>query len=247
MQLKDKTALVTGGSRGIGRAIALAMAAEGANIGLVYAGNQQAAEETVAQIEGLGVKVKAYRCDVGSYAETEQLAQQVLEDFGSLDILVNNAGIVRDKLIRSMKEEDFDQVIATNLKGSFNLIKHFYPKFMRSPGARIINIGSVVGLSGNKGQANYAAAKAGMIGLTKSTAKELASRGVTCNLIAPGFIHSEMTDQMPEKAKDGFLNVIPAGRAGEPEEVADLAVFLASEKAGYITGQVIAIDGGMTM
>lgn len=247
MILQGKTAIITGASRGIGRAIALEFAGQGANIALVYAGNKTAAEETLQQLRQLGVKAEAYACDVAGFEATEKLVEQVIQDFGQVEILVNNAGIVKDCLIRSMKEEDFDSVISVNLKGAFNMIKHLYPKFMRCKGARIINIGSVVGLCGNKGQANYAAAKAGLIGLTKSTAKELASRQVTCNLIAPGFIESDMTDQMPEKAKAAFLEQIPAGRAGRAQEVAELAAFLASDKAAYITGQAIAIDGGMTM
>ena len=247
MQLQNKTALVTGASRGIGKAIALKLASQGANIAVIYAGNKQAADAAVVDLEALGVKAKAYACDVADYLQTEQLIAQVTEDFGQVDILVNNAGIVRDKLIRSMNEEDFDQVIGTNLKGAFNMVKHLYPRFMRCPGARIINIGSVVGLSGNKGQANYAAAKAGLIGLTKSTAKELASRKVTCNLVAPGYIESDMTDKLPEKAKAAFIDTIPAARAGQAEEVAALVAFLASDDAAYITGQVVAIDGGMTM
>lgn len=247
MQLQNKIALITGGTRGIGKAIALAMAAEGAGVALVYAGNTAAAEETLAEIQALGAPCKAYLCDVANFEATKTLTKTVLEDFGAVDILVNNAGIVRDTLILSMKETDFDEVLATNLKGAFNTTKHLFGHMMRRPGSRIINITSVVGLNGNKGQANYAAAKAGMIGFTKSTAKELATRKVTCNAIAPGFIESDMTGAMPEKAREAILSAIPAGRGGRADEVASLAVYLASEAAGYVTGQVIAIDGGLSM
>lgn len=243
--LTGKTALVTGGSRGLGRAIALKMAAEGANVAIAYAGNETAANDTVAEAQKLGVKAAAYRCDVSSFSQTEALCKQVIADFDGVDILVNNAGIVRDGLILSMKEEDFDAVLATNLKGAFNMTKHLYSHFMRKRAGRILNITSVVGLMGNAGQANYAAAKAGLIGLTKSTAKELAGRGVTCNAIAPGFIQSDMTDALSDKVKEQVLGAIPAKRMGNPEEVAALAAFLASPAGAYITGEVIKIDGGL--
>ena len=247
MKLNQKTALITGGSRGIGKAIALRLAQEGANIALVYAGNHQAAEETKAQVEALGVRVKTYSCDVSDFEATKAVVQSVLEDFGGVDILVNNAGIVRDGLVLSMKEEDFARVLSINLTGAFHMIRHLYSHFMRKRSGRIINISSVVGLNGNAGQANYSAAKAGLIGLTKSVAKELAGRNVTCNAIAPGYIASDMTAALPEKAREAILSSIPAKRAGTPEDVAEAAAFLAGEAASYITGEVLRVDGGMSM
>ena len=214
--LNNQTALVTGGSRGIGRAIALAMAEEGANVAILYAGNETAAAQTVQEAEAFGVKALSYRCDVSSEQAVKETVDEVLKDFGRVDILVNNAGIVRDGFLLSMKEEAFDDVINTNLKGAFHLIRQLYSHMMRRKSGRIINISSIVGLNGNAAQANYAAAKAGIIGLTKSTAKELAARGVTCNAIAPGFIHSDMTDAMPEKARDAISSQIPMKRVGQP-------------------------------
>lgn len=245
--LENKTAVVTGGSRGIGHAIALAMAQEGANVAILYAGNREAAEKTEEEIAQIGGKVRAYQCDVSSFEETETVTKQILEEFGQVDILVNNAGIVRDGFLLSMKEEAFDDVINTNLKGAFHMIRHLYSHMMRKRSGRIINISSIVGLTGNAAQANYAAAKAGMIGLTKSTAKELAGRGVTCNAIAPGYIQSDMTDAMPEKAKEAIASQIPMKRTGLPQDVANLAVFLAGPGASYITGEVIRVDGGLAM
>lgn len=245
--LENKTALVTGGSRGIGRAIALAMAEEGANIAVVFAGNREAAEKTAAEIAEKGVQARVYQCDVASAGETEAVVKQILDDFGGVDILVNNAGIVRDTLLLRMKEEDFDAVLNTNLKGAYHMIRQLYSHMMRKKSGSIINISSVVGLMGNAAQANYAAAKAGLIGLTKSTAKELASRGVTCNAIAPGYIQSDMTDALPEKAKEAIVSQIPMKHTGLPQDVANLAVFLAGPAASYITGEVIRVDGGMAM
>ncbi len=245
--LENKTALVTGGSRGIGRAIALAMAEEGANIAVVFAGNREAAEKTAADIAEKGVQARIYQCDVASAGETEAVVKQILDDFGGVDILVNNAGIVRDTLLLRMKEEDFDAVLNTNLKGAYHMIRQLYSHMMRKKSGSIINISSVVGLMGNAAQANYAAAKAGLIGLTKSTAKELASRGVTCNAIAPGYIRSDMTDALPEKAKEAIVSQIPMKHTGLPQDVANLAVFLAGPAASYITGEVIRVDGGMAM
>lgn len=245
--LENKTAVVTGGSRGIGHAIALAMAQEGANVAILYAGNREAAEKTEQEIAQIGGKVRAYQCDVSSFEETETVTKQILEEFGQVDILVNNAGIVRDGFLLSMKEEAFDDVINTNLKGAFHMIRHLYSHMMRKRSGRIINISSIVGLTGNAAQANYAAAKAGMIGLTKSTAKELAGRGVTCNAIAPGYIQSDMADAMPEKAKEAIASQIPMKRTGLPQDVANLAVFLAGPGASYITGEVIRVDGGLAM
>ena len=245
--LENKTALVTGGSRGIGRAIALAMAEEGANIAVVFAGNREAAEKTAAEIAEKGVQARIYQCDVASAGETEAVVKQILDDFGGVDILVNNAGIVRDTLLLRMKEEDFDAVLNTNLKGAYHMIRQLYSHMMRKKSGSIINISSVVGLMGNAAQANYAAAKAGLIGLTKSTAKELASRGVTCNAIAPGYIRSDMTDALPEKAKEAIVSQIPMKHTGLPQDVANLAVFLSGPAASYITGEVIRVDGGMAM
>lgn len=247
MNLQGKTALVTGASRGIGRAIAEKLAACGAGVAVVYAGNTEAARQTLANIAKAGGMAREYQCDIASFEQTGQLAKQVLQDFGGVDVLVNNAGIVRDGLLLSMKEQDFDTVMATNLKGAFNTIHHLYQHFMRRRSGRIINISSVIGLVGNAGQANYAAAKAGLIGLTKSTAKELAARGVTCNAIAPGFIESDMTDALPEKARQGILNLIPQKRMGAPSDIAELVAFLAGDFSAYITGEVIRVDGGMCM
>ncbi|MBC8538999.1 3-oxoacyl-[acyl-carrier-protein] reductase [Christensenellaceae bacterium NSJ-63] len=245
--LTGKTALVTGASRGIGRAIALKLASEGANVAIVYAGNQAAAEETKALALENGVKAECYCCDVSDFDKVAQLVATVKEEFGGIDILVNNAGINRDKLAMQMKEADFDDVIATNLKGAFNTIRQVYPLMVRRRSGRILNISSVAGVCGNAGQANYSAAKAGMIGLTKSIAKEVASRGITCNAIAPGFIATDMTDALPEKVKEGALATIPMRRMGTPEEIADVAAFLVSDAASYITGAVLQVDGGLNM
>ncbi len=245
--LKGKIALISGGSRGIGRAIALAFAKAGADIAILYAGNEQAAQETVEEAKRNGVRAQCYRCDVGDYEAVAQVVKKVTEDLGPIYALVNNAGITRDKLIAQMSAEDFTTVIDTNLAGAFNLIRHTYGGFLRQRGGRIINITSVVGLMGNAGQANYAASKAGIIGLTKSVAKELGARGVTCNAIAPGFIQSDMTEAMPQAAKDVLLASIPAKRPGTPEDVAGLALFLAGEGGAYITGTVLPVDGGLSM
>ena len=240
--LNGKTALITGGSRGIGRAIAEHFARQGARVAILYAGNHQAAQETVA---ACGADARAYRCDVADYGEVQAAVKAVLADFGQVNILVNNAGVIRDGLILSMTEADFDQVLSVNLKGAWNLTKQIYPHMMRRRSGRIINMASVSGLMGNAGQANYAAAKAGLIGLTKSTARELAGRGITCNAIAPGFIATDMTDALPDKVKEGALGAIPMKRMGTPGEVAALAAFLAGEGGAYITGEVIRVDGGL--
>ncbi len=246
--LKEKVAVVTGGSRGIGRAIAFKMAENGANVAVVYAGNEQAANDTCTQITSkYPVTAKAYRCDVSDFDATKELTAQILEDFGGIDILVNNAGIVHDNLILRMDEQDFDAVINTNLKGAFHMIKHCYSHFMKKRSGKIINITSVIGIMGNAGQANYASAKAGLIGLTKTVAKELAGRNVTCNAIAPGFIATEMTEALNDKVKESTLAAVPLKRMGTPEDIANLAVFLASEQSSYITGEVIKVDGGMCM
>lgn len=245
--LNGKTAVVTGGSRGIGKAIALRLAEDGADIAVVYAGNEAAANETCESIRQLGRKAAAFCCDVSDFAQTERLVADITAEFGGIDILVNNAGITRDGLILSMTEEDFDRVVDTNLKGAFNMIKHTYRQFMKKRSGRIINITSVSGIMGNAGQANYSSAKAGMIGLTKTAARELAARNVTCNAIAPGFIDTEMTAVLSDKVKDAAVASIPMKRMGFPRDIANLAAFLAGDEAGYITGEVIRIDGGLCM
>ena len=242
-----KYALVTGGSRGIGRAVCLELAAGGANVVLCFAGNEAAAQETVQAVEALGAKALAVRCDVSGAAQVDALVKSAVEAFGRIDILVNNAGITRDNLLMRMSEEDFDVVLGTNLKGAFHTM-HFVSRYMlKQRSGRIINMASVVGVAGNAGQANYAASKAGVIGMTKSAAKELASRGITVNAVAPGFIETDMTGKLSDKVRDQASAQIPMGAFGKPEDVAKAVGFLASEDAGYITGQVIHVDGGMVM
>jgi 3-oxoacyl-[acyl-carrier protein] reductase len=243
--LNGKTAVITGASRGIGKAIALAMASNGANIAVIYAGREDEARQVCAEAAGLGVMARAYQCDVADFAAVKAVCEQIVADFGSVDILVNNAGITKDSLSLMMSENDFDRVIAVDLKGAFNFIRHLAKFLMRAPAGRIINISSISGLMGNAGQANYSAAKAGLIGLTKTIARELAPRKVTCNAIAPGFIETAMTDGLPREMLDKAHAAIPLQRLGSPDEVAALAVFLASEQASYITGEVIRVDGGM--
>lgn len=245
--LTNKVALVTGGSRGIGRAIAIALAEKGAKVAINYAGREDAANETVSIIQKNGGEAIAIKANVADYEEVEQMVKRVVETFGSLDILVNNAGITRDNLILRMKESDWDDVINTNLKGVFNCTKAVTRQMMKQRGGRIINISSVVGVAGNAGQANYVAAKAGVIGLTKTTAKELASRNITVNAIAPGFIETEMTDALGDDLKQEMLKQIPLGSFGQPEDVANVVLFLASDASRYITGQTIHVDGGMVM
>ncbi|MFD3268884.1 3-oxoacyl-[acyl-carrier-protein] reductase [Paenibacillus dendritiformis] len=245
--LEGKTALVTGASRGIGRAIAIHLAEAGADVIVNYAGSEAAAAETAAAIAALGRKAVTVKANVGKMEEAEQLVKTALEQLGKIDILVNNAGITRDNLIMRMKEEEFDQVIETNLKGVFNCIKAVTRPMMKQRSGRIINISSVVGVLGNPGQANYVAAKAGVIGLTKASARELASRGITVNCVAPGFIETDMTDVLPEDMKAQLLGQIPLGKLGQPAHIAKAVRFLASEDAEYMTGQTIHVDGGMYM
>jgi 3-oxoacyl-[acyl-carrier protein] reductase len=245
--LEGKAALVTGASRGLGRAIAIALAEAGADVAVNYAGSEAAAVETANAIEALGRRAILVQGNVGKTDEFDAIVKKTIEEFGKLDILVNNAGITRDNLIMRMKEEEFDQVIETNLKGVFNGIKAVTRQMMKQRSGRIINISSVVGSLGNPGQANYVAAKAGVIGLTKSAARELASRGITVNCIAPGFIETDMTDKLSDEAKAHHVGQIPLARLGQPEDIAQAVRFLASDVASYMTGQTIHIDGGMYM
>ncbi|MBQ1918603.1 3-oxoacyl-[acyl-carrier-protein] reductase [Schwartzia succinivorans] len=247
MLLDGKCALVTGASRGIGRAIAVKLASEGAKVALNYAGNAAAAEEVKKEIEAAGGQAITVQADVSDPASVEAMIQTVVDAFGQIDILVNNAGITRDGLLLRMKDEDFDAVINTNLKGIFYTTKLVSKLMMKKRFGRIVNMASVVGLTGNAGQTNYAAAKAGVIGFSKSAAKELAARGITVNMVAPGFIETDMTAVIPEKAKEAMMGGIPLGRAGKPEDVANAVLFLVSDQAAYITGQVLKVDGGMVM
>ena len=245
--LNGRYALVTGGSRGIGRAICLELAARGAAVAVNYAGNAAAAEETVEACKALGVDAFALQADVADAAACEAMVKETIARFGRLDILVNNAGITRDGLMLTMKEADWDAVLDTNLKGAFHCMKAAYRPMMKQKYGRIVNLSSIVGLRGNAGQANYAASKAGLIGLTKSLAKELAARKVTVNAVAPGFIDTEMTAVLPEQAKEAMLKTIPMARLGQPEDVARAVAFFASDEAAYITGQVLCVDGGMAV
>lgn len=246
--LNGKTALVTGGARGIGAAICRKLASLGADIAIVDLTVTEQAQALEAEIQSeYGVKAKAYACNVGDAEQCKATVKQVIADLGNVTILVNNAGITRDGLILGMKEADFDAVINTNLKGTFNMTQACYRPFMKQKYGKIVNLGSVSGLLGTAGQANYAASKAGVMALTKVTARELASRGVTCNAIAPGFIATDMTKEISDEATKNYLASIPVGRAGQPEDVANLAAFLASPESDYITGTVIRIDGGLAI
>lgn len=245
--LENKVALVTGASRGIGREIAMMLAKEGASVIINYNGSRERAEEVKNSIESEGGKAFLYPCDISDFQSCEAMAKDIVKTHGRLDILVNNAGITRDNLIMKMKEEDFDAVLNVNLKGTFNTIRHFSRQMLKQKSGKIINISSVSGILGNAGQANYAASKAGVIGLTKTMARELCSRGITVNAVAPGFVETEMTEVLSENIKEAACKQIPLGRFGKPSEIAAMVAFLASEKADYITGQVISVDGGMNI
>ena len=247
MSLNGKTALVTGASRGIGRAICEELARGGANVVLCYAGRAEAAQETVTACKDLGAKTLAVQCNVADEAQVKALMDAAVKEFGRIDILVNNAGVTRDGLVMMMKEADFDAVLDANLKGAFLCCKEAARRMVRQRYGRIVNLSSVVALRGNAGQTNYAASKAGLIGLTKSLARELASRNVTVNAVAPGFIETDMTAALPEAVRAEMAKGIPAGRAGSPEDVANAVAFFTAEQSSYLTGQVLCVDGGMAM
>lgn len=245
--LKNKVALVTGASRGIGRQVALSLAKEGATVVVNYNGNKEKADEVVAAIVAEGGVAESYGCNVADFEAAGEMITEVIKKYGSLDILVNNAGITKDGLLLKMTEEDFDRVIDINLKGSFNCIKHVSRQMLKQKSGRIINMSSVVGVAGNAGQTNYAASKAGVIGMTKSVAKELGSRGITVNAIAPGYIDTDMTSVLSDEIKNQIIDSVPLKRMGQVTDIANAVVFLASDKASYITGQVLSVDGGMNM
>ena len=245
--LEGRIAVVTGASRGIGKAIALELASKGATVIINYNGSKERAELVQKEIEEKGGVAKAVQCNVADFDECENFIKEVIDEYGKIDILVNNAGITKDGLIMKMSEADFDDVINTNLKGTFNTIRFASRQMMKQRKGRIVNMTSVVGISGNAGQANYASSKAGVIGLTKSMAKELASRGVTVNAVAPGFIETEMTDVLSDEVKEATRKMIPLGKYGKPENIAKAVAFLVSDDAEYITGQVVQVDGGMAI
>lgn len=247
MYLTGKTAIVTGGSRGIGRAVSGALAKAGANVAIIYAGNTAAAEETKKLVERCGAKAELFQCDVADEASVASMVKNVKKDFGSIDILINNAGITRDGLLMIMKEEDWNAVLQTNLTGVYHCTKAVSRIMMKQKAGAIVNLTSVVGETGNAGQANYAAAKAGVIGFTKAVAKELASRHIRCNAVAPGYVETDMTAFLTEEGKDAMLKTIPLGRPASADDVAQAVLFLASDEASYITGQVLNVDGGMVM
>jgi 3-oxoacyl-[acyl-carrier protein] reductase len=244
---RGRVAIVTGGGRGIGRAIAARLAEEGANLAIFYHSNDAAAKETAEKVRAAGVECELFKGDVSSPRDVEALFTSVSDTFGRVDILVNNAGITRDNLMIRMKEEEFDDVLQTNLKGTYLCTRAALRPMIRARWGRIVNVSSVVGLVGNAGQANYAASKAGIIGFTKSVAREVAQRGITVNAVAPGYVETELTGSLPEKVKEQIREQVPAGRFGEPEEVAEVVALLVAEKAGYLTGQTVSVDGGMTM
>ena len=245
--LTGKVALVTGAGRGIGRQIALTLAAQNAFVIVNYNGSKDKAEETVSEIKAAGGDAVSYKCNVSDFEECQQMITAIIKEYKHIDILVNNAGITRDGLIMKMSEDDYDAVLDTNLKGTFNTIRHMSRYFLKQKSGRIINISSVSGILGNAGQANYSASKAGVIGLTKAVARELASRGITVNAVAPGFVDTDMTDALSDSAKENLISQIPLGRTGKPQDIANAVLFLASDAAGYITGQVLSVDGGMAI
>jgi len=244
---EGRVAIVTGGGRGIGRVVAVRLANEGADVAISYRSNDETAESAAEEVRAAGVRCEIFKGDVASAGDVEALIKGVTEVFGRIDILVNNAGLTRDNLMMRMKEEEFDDVIGTNLKGTYLCTKAVLRPMIRARWGRIVNVSSVVGLVGNAGQANYAASKAGINGFTKSVAREVAQRGITANVVAPGYVETELTGSLPEKVKDQIRGQVPAGRFGDAEEVAEVVAFLAGEGAGYVTGQTVAVDGGMTM
>ncbi|WP_300436173.1 3-oxoacyl-[acyl-carrier-protein] reductase [Christiangramia sp.] len=243
--LEGKNAIITGGSRGIGKGIAEVFAKHGANVAFTYNSSSQSAEELAKELESLGVKAKAYQSNAASFKESQELVDNVVEDFGSIDIVINNAGITKDNLLMRMSEEDFDRVIEVNLKSIFNMTKAVQRTMLKQRSGSIINMSSVVGVTGNAGQANYAASKAGIIGFSKSMAQELGSRNIRTNVIAPGFIETEMTEKLDEKTVQGWRDAIPLKRGGKPEDIANACVYLGSDLSSYVTGQIIHVDGGM--
>ena len=244
---EGRVAIVTGGGRGIGRAVAVRLANEGADVAISYRSNDETAESAAEEVRVAGVRCEIFKGDVASAGDVEALIKGVTEVFGRIDILVNNAGLTRDNLMMRMKEEEFDDVLNTNLKGTYLCTRAVLRPMIRARWGRIVNVSSVVGLVGNAGQANYAASKAGINGFTKSVAREVAQRGITANVVAPGYVETELTGSLPEKVKDQIRDQVPAGRFGDAEEVAEVVAFLAGEGAGYVTGQTVAVDGGMTM